>query len=91
MNAKHMYEVLEQYSLGLDDDGDDDLAEKVRGVMDFLWYRRLSKTEKSTLNARSGVVVAGEDDLYIKPAILPAGQKANPFTLVDVPYTLAAA
>lgn len=57
MNLK-LYTLLEQETLRLDEAGDDELAERLRTVMDFVWYQRLSAAERANLNSRGAVGVA---------------------------------
>lgn len=57
MSSRRRYEILEQQALALDE-SDEELAERIRGVMDFLWFKRLSPDDKKYLNSRGTMSVS---------------------------------
>jgi hypothetical protein len=87
MNAKRLYELLEQQSLRLDEEGDDDLAERIRSVMDFIWYGRLTGPQREALNARTAVLIAPETSLFLAPATLPPPRDRQPVVTETIPFS----
>lgn len=59
MKTLLLYELLEQQTLRLDAEEDEDFSERLRELMDFIWYERLTQEDRNALNARS-VVERGE-------------------------------
>lgn len=50
------YEALEQLTLQLDDENDYELSDKIRDIMDVIWFSRLTEFERARLNCRGEVV-----------------------------------
>lgn len=73
MNLR-LYLQLEQETLRLDDAGDDELAEKIRTLMDCIWHERLSPLEKADLNARGHVKIVTAGTARVEAGNKYAGQ-----------------
>lgn len=52
MSALNLYLELEQRMMHLDDDKDEALADKIRIILDGIWYNQLSVEERTRLNGR---------------------------------------
>lgn len=54
---KPLYEAIEQHIMRSDEDGDSEVADRLRDVLDFVWHKRLEKSERDELNARGNVAL----------------------------------
>ena len=80
-STRRLYEELEQQTLRLDQAADEELADRIRDLMDFVWYKRLSAEDRGALNARGAV----EYDWLFEPAILTPHYQLEPIR-GEVPY-----
>jgi hypothetical protein len=90
MKTLLLYELLEQQTLRLDAEEDQDFSERLRELMDFIWYERLTQEDRNALNARS--VVEREEwtqvaaTIFIEPAKLAKGTILQPLGMRELPY-----
>jgi hypothetical protein len=77
--TRKLYELFEQQTLRLDDQNDEELAERIRALMDFVWYKRLSPDDRRVLNARGLVERTGSIEwIFEEPAKLSAPKNIEP-------------
>lgn len=74
------YSMLEGVMLELDDEGHTELADRLRDVMDVLWYQHLSDTDRKSLNQRDIPPQGTIDSLaiFFRPADPPTLQSITP-------------
>jgi hypothetical protein len=53
--TRRLYLEMEQQMLRLDDERDEELSDRIRDLMDFVWLQRFSPEDRSVLNARGSV------------------------------------
>ena len=87
------YLSLEHLMLELDDEGDEELADKLRDVMDVVWYSRLSQEHRDLLNRRTSPHEpcegsSAEQHLFIKPPVLVTVRRPMaPLVYPELPLT----
>jgi hypothetical protein len=86
-----LYLTFERLMLQLDNEGDEDLADGVRDLMDRVWYRRLTANNRDQLNARQAIDAADSPTLlYFVPRSKPAATLRGPIH-TEIPYLKKAA
>jgi hypothetical protein len=87
--TRRLYLELERQMLRLDDEGDEELADRIRDLMDFVWFQRFSPEDRRVLNARGSVERNHQMEwLYEDPASPTEDRLEEPLH-AEVPYLSA--